>query len=123
MPIIYIYDNIIKAYLSIKRRGFHHWSFVQQRLSNDENTTLSDENLLKLMIKQYGVWSNVNNPNVMIIKSSELFKPAILDKLQAFLKRDLKGFPMRYIRPMTDPTRIGYCDKILFERYAVKIDD
>jgi hypothetical protein len=123
VPIIYIYDNIIKSYLSIKRRGIYYSSFVQQRLSNNENIALSDENLLKLMMKQYEIWSKVNKPNVMIIKSSELFESAILDKLQGFLKKDLKGFPMRYIRPMTELASISYHDKLLFKKYALKIDD
>ena len=68
IPVIYIYDNPIKSFLSMKKRGEGFWDINQQKLSNDENTVLSDENLLKLMINQFSGWTNIRNNNVLIIK-------------------------------------------------------
>ena len=48
IPIIYIYDNIIKSFLSMKNRGIGIWDVNQRKLSNNLNEVLSDENLIKL---------------------------------------------------------------------------
>lgn len=99
IPIIYIYDNPIKSFMSMKKRGTGYWDTNQRKLSNNKNVKLSNENLLKLMIKQFNSWTNKKRENVLIVKSGELFKPAIVDKIQTFLNKEIQGFPMNYNTP------------------------
>ena len=88
IPIIYIYDNPIKSFISMKKRGKGIWDVNQQKMSNNMNTNLSDENLIKLMINQFNSWTNIRRDNVLIIKSCELFENSIVDKLENFLKKN-----------------------------------
>lgn len=67
--------------MSVKRRGKEYWDVNQKKLSDKPNTKLSDENLLKLMIKQFFKWTNKKYKNVLVIKSEELFKPSIKKNL------------------------------------------
>ena len=41
IPIIYIYDNPIKSFLSMKNRGEGFWDINQQKMSNDKNVVLT----------------------------------------------------------------------------------
>ena len=99
IPIIYIYDNPIKSFMSMKKRGTGYWGTNQRKLSNNKNVKLSNENLLKLMIKQFNSWTNKKRENVLIVKAGELFKSEIVDKIQTFLNKEIQGFPMKYNTP------------------------
>ena len=56
VPIIYIYDNPIKSFLSVKRRGLQ--KINQKKMSNNNNVSFSDENFIKVMINQFNNWTN-----------------------------------------------------------------
>jgi len=122
IPIIYIYGNPLYSFLSVKKRGEGFWDINQQKLSNDENTKLSDENLLKLMLKQINTWINIKKDNVLILKSSEIFEEPILDKLQTFLKKDLHSFPITYIKPKTSLENLDKDELMLFQKYKKNIN-
>jgi hypothetical protein len=122
IQIIYLYDNPIKSVLSMKNRGNGIWDVNQQKLSNNKNIPLSDENLLKLMISQFNNWTNTERDNVLIIKSNELFEDDITTKLELFLNKKIVGMPMTYITPKTNLNNI-IDDKLieLFEKYKTEI--
>jgi hypothetical protein len=126
IPVIYIYDNPIKSFISMKNRGSGIWDLNQQKMSNDMNTELSDENLLKCMINQFNIWTNVKRDNVLIIKSSEIFEDCIVDKLEFFLKNKIYNFPIKYENPKTDIKDIKNIENKeileLFEKYKLEID-
>ena len=118
VPMIYIYDNPIKSFLSIKRQG--HWETNQKKLSNHTNIVFSDEHLLQLMIRQFHEWTT--RENVCILKSGELFEDTIVEKLETFLKRNIQHFPIPYKTPKTNLEQIPDDLKQLFETYKVEID-
>ena len=123
LPIIYIHDNPIKSFISMKTRGKGLWDINQQKLSNNKQIDLSDENLLKLMINQFKSWTNIKRNNVLIIKSNELFEDEIVIKLNEFLNTDVKHFPIKYEKPKTDINNISDKKAIsLFEKYQCEID-
>lgn len=120
IPIIYVYDNPTKSFLSVKRR---HWAINQKKLSNDEHVKLSDENLLKLMINQFMQWTTIPRKNVLIVKTCELFNDNIVDKLQIFLNRKIDYFPLVYKSPATDVEKISQDINIveLFDKYKTEL--
>jgi hypothetical protein len=123
IPIIYIYDNPVKSFISMKRRGRGIWDVNQRKLSNDNHVDLSDENLLKLMIQQFNSWTNIKRDNVLIIKSSELFENSIVEKLEKFLKKKIYHFPIPYVTPKTNIENIINNDEVeLFKKYKLEID-
>jgi hypothetical protein len=125
IPIIYMYDNPIKSFLSMKRRGNGWWDTNQKKLSNNYDVELTDENLLKLMINQFNNWTSQKKDNILIIKSDELFEPHIKNKLELFLKKKLINFPLKYEKPITDIENILSENedlKQLFEKYKDDID-
>uniref|UniRef100_A0A6C0F5L4 Uncharacterized protein n=1 Tax=viral metagenome TaxID=1070528 RepID=A0A6C0F5L4_9ZZZZ len=123
VPIIYVYDNPIKSLISMKNRGNGYWNINQKKLSNNNNTILSDKNLLELMINQFNSWTSIKRDNVLIIKASELFNDAIVDKLEGFLKKKVKGFPLLYKKPKTNIDNIKNENlNKLFEEYNEEID-
>ena len=122
VPIIYIYDNPIKSFLSMKRRGTGIYDVNQRKLSNNNNTIISDENLLKLMIKQFHEWTYIKRDNVLIINTSELFKCEIVNKLNKFLNTNIKHFPIKYVKPQTNINNVDPDIKLLFEKYKDEID-
>jgi len=123
IPIIYIYDNPIKSFMSMKNRTIGLWNVNQQKLSNNKNEVLSDENLLKLMINQFNNWTNIRRPNVLIIQSNELFQNTIVNKLNCFLKTNINYFPIEYKKPSTDINNIKNTELVhLFEKYKYEID-
>lgn len=122
IPIIYIYGNPMTSFLSVKKRGDGYWNTNQKKLSNNENTRLSDENLLRLMIKQINTWINIKNANVLILKSSEIFEEPIINKLQTFLKKDLHSFPIEYIKPKTTLENLDRDELMLFQKYKKNIN-
>jgi hypothetical protein len=121
IPIIYIYDNPIKSFISMKKRGRGIWDVNQQKMSNNKNVNLSDENLVQLMIKQFNSWTNVKKDNVLIIKSCELFENSIVDKLEKFLKKKLCNFPIVYNTPKTTIENMNEYSE-LFKKYELEID-
>lgn len=68
----------------MKNRGDGIWDVNQQKLTNNKDVELSDENLLKSMIEQFNSWTSVKKNNVLILKSCELFKYDIVNKLETF---------------------------------------
>ena len=123
IPIIYIYDNPIKSFLSMKNRGEGIWDVNQQKMSNNLDVVLSDENLIELMINQFNNWTNIKRDNVCVIKSCELFENNIVDKLTTFLKRKIYHFPIPYKTPnTTDIENIDIESLELFEKYKLEID-
>jgi len=123
IPIIYIYKNPINSFLSMKNRGRYFCDVNQIKLSNNWNTELSDENLLKLMIKQFNNWKNIKRDNVLIIKSSELFEENIIQKLETFLNKKINYFPIQYIEPTTKVDNITDISLIeLFKKYKDEIE-
>lgn len=123
IPIIYIYDNPIKSFMSMKNRGDEFWDVNQQKLSNNTDVLLSDENLLKLMIKQFNSWTNIKRNNVLVINSSEIFEHNIVNKLENFLNTKINHFPIEYVKPKSDINNISDKELIdLFEKYKYEID-
>lgn len=120
IPIIYVYDNPIKSFLSVRQR---YWSVNQKKLSNDEYVELSDENLLKLMIKQFKQWTSIPRQNVLIVKTCELFDNNIVDKLETFLNTKIQHFPLVYKTPTTDIENISHNREMvgLFDKYKKDI--
>jgi len=123
IPIIYIYDNPIKSFISMKKRNSGIWDVNQQKMSNNKNIALSDDNLIKLMINQFNSWTNIKRDNVLVIKSSELFENNIVEKLENFLKTKIYHFPISYNIPKTNIETIEDIEDIeLFKRYKLEID-
>ena len=92
IPIIYVYSHPIKSLLSAKRRGPKIWKVNQQKLTNNLNTILSDENLLQSMFNQFKSWTSTPRNDVLILKMRELFDPSVAQKIQKFLKKKNKRF-------------------------------
>jgi len=125
IPIIYIYRDPVKAFLSMRRRGEDYYSVNQQKLSNNMNCKKSDEHLLSLMIKQFYEWTNEKAANVLIIKYDELFCIGIKEKLEVFLNKELLNFPIKHISPIVDDDvvrNLNTQDKELFKKYKKYID-
>ena len=122
IPIIYIYDDPIKSFLSMKRRGNGYWDINQQKLSNNINIIISDENLLKLMINQFNEWTKIKRTNVLVLKSSDLFKNKIVYILESFLKKKIKHFPIPYVTPKTNLLYENLELQDLFNKYKFEID-
>ncbi len=120
IPIIYIYDNPIKAFMSMKNRGYGFWDTNQKKMTNNSNCLLSDEHLLMCMINQF---NNFMNQNVLMIKSCELFEENIVNKLETFLNKKMHYFPIFYKAPKTNISEITDNNLIqLFNKYKSDID-
>ena len=124
IPIIYIYDNFIKAFLSMKKRGKGWWDVNQQKMSNNKNTVLSDKNLIKLMINQFNTWTNIRKNNILIVKTCELFENSIVNKLECFLKKKINHFPIPYNKPKINIEDIKENNEKskLFKKYKLEIE-
>lgn len=124
IPVIYIYDNPIKAFLSQKKRGKGYWNVNQKKLNNNRNIKLSDENLLKSMINQFNSWTNIKRDNVLVIKSVELFQHKTLNKFKKILGKNLSNFPIKYKIPsVTQDDITKFKSTKLFEKYKLKIKE
>lgn len=121
VPIIYIYDNPIKSFLSMKRRGLQ--KINQKKMSNNNNVSFSDENFIKVMINQFNNWTNQKRENVLIVKTYELFETSIVNKLESFLKKKMHHFPIKYVQPKTK-TNIKDMEKYkeLFKKFQAELD-
>ena len=121
IPIIYLYDNPIKAFLSQKRRGQGIWDVNQKKMCNKNNIYLSDEILLKCMIRQWKSFCTIYREDVLILKTCQLFEPDIKNKIEKFLNRKLssKIFPLKYKPPNIDINNpvLNYKETKLFEQY------
>ena len=107
----------------MKKRNSGIWDVNQQKMSNNKNIALSDDNLIKLMINQFNSWTNIKRDNVLVIKSSELFENNIVEKLENFLKTKIYHFPISYNIPKTNIETIEDIEDIeLFKRYKLEID-
>ena len=98
----------------------------QKKLSNYTSTQISDETLLKLMIKQFYTWTSKKSTNILIIKYEELFLPEIKYKLHVFLNNyNLKHFPIEYKPPYINDNIVNNLQVDhyeLFEKYKQDID-
>ena len=119
IPIIYIYDNPIKSFLSMKNRGKGFWDVNQRKMTNNNNVELSDDNLMKVMIDQFNNWTNIKRDNVLIIKSCELFQNSIVNKLEKFLKKKIHHFPILYKNPKSSNINIENVE--LIKKYDLEI--
>ena len=106
----------------MKRRGKGFYDVNQRKLSNNNNSFLSDENLLKLMIKQFHEWTNIKRDNILIINTNELFKDEIVNKLNIFLNTKVQHFPIKYIKSKNSLYNIDTKVKKLFEKYKYQIN-
>jgi hypothetical protein len=124
IPIIYIYDNPIKSFISMKNRGEGIYAVNQKKMSNYINVDISDKNLLELMINQFKSWTNIKRDNVLVIKSCEIFENNIVNKLENFLKKKIYHFPILYVNPRTNIENIENIENTeLFEEYKLEIDE
>ena len=121
IPIIYIYDNPLKSFMSTVKRNKGVWDLNQQKMSNNKNVDLSNENLIKLMINQFNSWTNIKRDNLLIVKTCQLFENSIVDKLEKFLKKKLYYFPIPYKTPKIDVKNINENNE-LFKKYKFEID-
>lgn len=125
-PIIYIYRDPRLAFLSMKQRQTGIWDINQQKLSNNLNVELSDEQLFILMMRQFVKWTNyirVYKPkNIRVVKYKELFQPHIQSRLETFLGKPLNGFPITYIPPKSGSVIPTDNDEKLFVKYKHWID-
>jgi hypothetical protein len=121
IPIIYIYDNLLKSFMSTVKRNKGVWDHNQQKMSNNKNVDLSNENLIKLMINQFNSWTNIKRDNLLIVKTCQLFENSIVDKLEKFLKKKLYYFPIPYKTPKIDVKNINENNE-LFKKYKFEID-
>jgi hypothetical protein len=121
IPIIYIYDNPLKSFVSIVKRNKGVWDLNQQKMSNNKNVDLSNENLLKLMINQFNSWTNIKRDNLLIVKTCQLFENSIVDKLEKFLKKKLYYFPIPYKTPKVNVKNVNENNE-LFKKYKFEID-
>ena len=120
IPIIYIYDNPVKSFLSMKRRKYD--IINQKKLNNNSKIKITDENLLTSMIRQFN--SFTCNKNILLLKTHEIFEDTIVEKLQIFLKKpDLKGFPIPYKTPhiILENKKYTRAEFILFVKYKQEI--
>lgn len=123
IPVIYIYDNPIKSLLSMKRRGNNYWGTNQEKLSNNEKIEYSDENLLKLMIRQFKLWTKRKSKNLLVLKSDELFNPNVSNKIKKFLKNMfISDLPLKYKKSKTDISEMLDEERELFSKYKEDID-
>jgi len=122
IPVIYIYDDPRKSFLSMKNRGHGFYDTNQQKLSNNKNCTISDENLLELMIKQFHDFTDTKRENVLIINSQELYKEGIVTKLNTFLNKNVKHFPIKWKKPKTSLHNINIETQKLFQKYKDEIN-
>ena len=123
IPIIYIYDNPIKSFLSMKNRGKGVWDVNQKKMSNNMKINLSDENLIQLMINQFNSWTNIKRDNVLVVKSCELFENNIVNKLESFLKKQIYHFPILYKIPKTNIKNIkDFKTNELYKKYELELD-
>jgi hypothetical protein len=107
----------------MKRRGKELCVINHRKLSNNPLANYSDEYLLQCMIKQFKSFTLRPLPNVLVIKSDELFQPAIHEKLKQFLHKSvLNEFPIKFVPPKTDINEISAADAALFEKYKKDID-
>ena len=124
IPIIYIYDDPIKSFLSMKRRGIYIWGMNQIKLNNNHNIKLSDETLLRAMIRQFYTYTrHGQDNNVFIIKSKDIFNSTCIPILEKIFEQKLQreniqqSFPLKYITPKTNITNLTETEQNLFEKY------
>ena len=122
IPIIYVYDNPIKSFLSMKNRDSTLSLTNQRKLSNNLNVEANDETLLQLIFAQFTSFINCASKNVLIIHSKELFDNDISHKLKVFLENPkLDFFPIKYKTPKTSLDNIIINNNELFKKYEEQI--
>jgi len=125
IPTVYLYRDPREAFLSMKRRP-EIWATNQKKLTNCSECILSDELLLKSMLRQFSLWTQYakeNTDKILLVRYEELFQPYIREKLSHFLKRDplsLVGFPMEYKPPKQ--YLFTELENPLFQKYKAEIE-
>ena len=96
IPIIYIYGDPIKSYMSMKRRGDGWWSTNQKKMSNGRVKHGDGGVLLDLMRAQFEIFTSQSSKNVLVIDNKDLFsdKQDLTKLLCGFLGREVKFLPI-----------------------------
>ena len=87
---VYIYDDPRRAFMSQRRRMCANTN--QRKLSNNNRIILSDENLLRLMIRQFMAWTRNQDENILIISKRDFFSEK-RKKLFDFLNISPETYP------------------------------
>jgi hypothetical protein len=123
IPIIYVYDNPIKSFMSTRRRGLN--KFVHRKMNNNnKNVIYTHEKLIRNMITQFHSFTNVKRDDVLVLHSKELFNANVIDKISLFLsfhgidKKISHKFPFIYKNPSHkhDDLTLGLAH--LFNKYS-----
>jgi len=95
IPMIYMYNKDARdAFCSQRRRMSVCWKDNQKKLSNGNCSSFSDENLLRLMIKQFKAWTQPpRKENLLFLTFQEFFTDAGRDKINKFLNKNYTGWP------------------------------
>ena len=124
IPIIYVYDDIRKAFLSQKNRGKGWYDINQQKLANSKHQVSDDSTFLKLMNRQFNSFTNKYRPDVLILKSSDLFLHSVQMKISRFLGKKITTLPMKWIPPKTKNDDFEKPEnKVLFSKHQEIIDN
>lgn len=92
-PIVYLYRNIQDAWFSMLNRGTGIYDVNIQKLSNDKNAKISEENLLRLMINQFKNWTKNIGNNILYLSYNDIFTEKGNILLKKFLhNKDIKKF-------------------------------
>ena len=76
------------------------------------------------MINQFNSWAKVKRDNVLVIKTSEIFENKIVDKLEKFLKKNIKYFPISKKPHKTINTYIdNFMLTDLAKKYMLQFDE
>ena len=122
VPVIYLYTDPIKGFLSQKRRGEGFYDINQQKLSNNKDAPLSDDNLLTLMIRQFHSFTGPETQEarksgrLLILETKDLFSSVGRKKIEDFLgKRVVTGLPLHFVEGNVKEENIQEI-KILLEK-------
>lgn len=125
IPVLYIYSDPRLALMSMYKRGKDIFEVNQLKLSNKKKVNFSEENLLKLMIKQFKNWYNhKNKSNIYFIKSKRIYTEEFYNFIKSLLKinKNLIGFPLKYKEPSNTLENIPSQYNSLFTKYKEDIE-
>lgn len=109
VPIIYIFDNPVKAFRSMKTRGIGFWDVNQRKLSNNKYSDLSDLNLMKLMMTQFDRFvENPEKKKILMFPTHLLFKEEGKKKLEEFFGKEMNNFPAIFVPPKTSSSDVDF---------------
>lgn len=126
IPKVYIYDDIIDSFLSVKRRGKGWYDENQKKLADNADTYISDNSLIQLMASQFCKWFTsydlAIDPNIFFISKDDFFNSqSMQDDLCEFLKISKGGFPKERPRK-TNIEKAMEINQSLFLERKIDID-